>query len=255
VGFGLHAPFAIYGVALLIAVVVVFVRLRHSALAAPAEITEPPVTLGIALRNKAYRSALFSNFATGWSVFGLSIALVPLFVTEVLMRGPRVAGLALATFAVGNVAATIPSGYLSDRIGRRRLLIVGLTASGVATVVVGLASSLTLFLAGAVVAGAAAGIFTSPQQAAVADIVGNKSRGGTAVATYQMMADAGAIVGSLAVGEIAQHFSFGAAFVISGVLLVLAAVGWVFAPETRPQPGAEPTPVRPLGPEAGGELP
>ena len=255
VGFGLHAPFAIYGVALLIAVVVVFVRLRHSALAAPAELTEPPVTLGIALRNKAYRSALFSNFATGWSVFGLRIALVPLFVTEVLMRGPRVAGLALATFAVGNVAATIPSGYLSDRIGRRRLLIVGLTASGAATLLVGSASSLTLFLVGAVVAGAASGIFTSPQQAAVADIVGNKSRGGTAVATYQMMADAGAIVGSLAVGEIAQHFSYAAAFVVSGVLLLIAAVGWVFAPETRTRPGSEPTPARPLGPEVGGELP
>ena len=49
-------------------------------------------------------------------------------------------------------------------------------------------------------AGAASGIFTSPQQAAVADIIGNKVRGGTAVATFQMMADVGAIVGSLAVG-------------------------------------------------------
>ena len=194
-GLGLAAPFAIYGVALLVAAAVVFVNLRHSALAAPAEDTEAPVTLRIALRHKAYRSALFSNFATGWSVFGLRIALVPLFVTEVLHRGPRIAGLALATFAVGNVAAVIPSGYLSDRIGRRNLLIVGLTVSGVATVAVGLASSLTLFLAGALVAGAAAGMFTSPQQAAVADIIGSKARGGTAVATYQMMADVGAIVG------------------------------------------------------------
>jgi MFS transporter, ACDE family, multidrug resistance protein len=255
VGFGLSAPFAIYGVALLVAAAVVYFRLRHSSLTAPEEQTGPPVTLGMALRNSAYRSALFSNFSTGWSVFGLRIALVPLFVTEVLMRGPRVAGLALATFAIGNVAATIPSGYLSDRIGRRKLLIIGLTASGVATVAVGLADSLTLFLAGAVVAGAAAGMFTSPQQAAVADIVGNKSRGGTAVATYQMMADLGAIVGSLAVGEIAQHFSYSAAFVVSGVILLVAAVGWFFAPETRPRPGSEPTPARPLGPEAGGELP
>jgi MFS family permease len=160
----------------------------------------------------------------------------------------------LATFAVGNVAATIPSGHLSDRVGRRSLLIIGLTVSGFATIVVGLADSLTLFLAGAVVAGAAAGMFTSPQQAAVADIVGNKSRGGTAVAGYQMMADVGAIVGSLAVGEIAQHFSYAAAFSISGVILLVAAVFWVLAPETRPR-DSEPTPARSLGPEAGGELP
>ena len=254
-GLGLAAPFAIYGVALLVAAAVVFVNLRHSSLVSPEEDTEAPVTLRIALRNKAYSSALFSNFATGWSVFGLRIALVPLFVTEVLHRGPRVAGLALATFAIGNVAAVIPSGYLSDRIGRRTLLIVGLSVSGVATIAVGLASSLTLFLAGALVAGAAAGMFTSPQQAAVADIIGSKARGGTAVATYQMMADFGAIVGSLAVGEIAEHLTFGAAFVISGAILLIGSIGWLLAPETLMRPASEPTPARALGPEVGGELP
>jgi MFS transporter, ACDE family, multidrug resistance protein len=254
-GLGLSAPFSIYGVALLIAAGVVFVSLRHSSLAAPAVDTEPAVTVRIALRNKAYRSALFSNFATGWSVFGLRIALVPLFITEVLHRGPRISGLALATFAIGNVAAVIPSGYLSDRIGRRTLLIVGLAVSGVGTLLVGLASSLTLFLAAALVAGAAAGIFTSPQQAAVADIIGSRARGGTAIATYQMMADGGAIVGSLAVGQIAQHLTFGAAFVISGAILLVAAIGWVRAPETLLRPGSEPTPARALGPEVGGELP
>jgi MFS transporter, ACDE family, multidrug resistance protein len=254
-GLGLSAPFAIYGVALLLAAAVVFVNLRHSPLVAPAQETESPVTLRMALRHKAYWSALFSNFGTGWSVFGLRIALVPLFVTEVLHRGPRVAGLALATFAIGNVAAVIPSGHLSDRIGRRTLLIVGLAVSGVATVAVGLASSLTLFLAGALVAGAAAGMFTSPQQAAVADVIGSKARGGTAVATYQMMADFGAIVGSLAVGEIAQHLTFGAAFVVSGGILLVGAVGWVLAPETRPRVPSEHTPARALGPEVGGELP
>ena len=101
------------------------------------------------------------------------------------------------------------------------------------TAVVGLANSVPLFLLGAVVAGAASGIFTSPQQAAVADIIGSKARGGTAVATFQMMSDLGSIVGSLGVGEIAQHVSFGWAFGLSGLILVVAAVGWMFAPETR----------------------
>jgi hypothetical protein len=70
-----------------------------------------------------------------------------------------------------------------------------------------------------------------------------------------MMADFGAIVGSLAVGEIAQHVSFGAAFVVSGGILLVGAIGWVLAPETRLRPISEPTPARALGPEVGGELP
>ncbi len=254
-GLGLSTPFVIYGVALLIAAAVVFFRLRHSTLAAPEQHAEPTVTLRIALRQRAYRAALLSNFATGWAVFGLRMALVPLFVSEVLGRGAGMAGLALATFAVGNVSAVIPSGYLSDRAGRRTLLIVGLSVSGFATALVGSASSLPLFLAGAYVAGAATGMFSSPQQAAVADIIGSKARAGTALAAFQMMSDLGSIVGSFTVGEIAQHLSFGSAFVISGVILLAAALGWVIAPETRARPHAELTPLRALGPEAGGEVP
>ena len=97
----------------------------------------------------------------------------------------------------------IPSGYLSDRIGRRKLMICGLSVSALTTVLVGFTDSLPLFLAAALVTGAATGMFISPQQAAVADIIGSKARGGTAVATFQMMSDFGAILGSLAVGQIA----------------------------------------------------
>jgi MFS family permease len=255
VGLGLGAPFIIYGVALMIAAAVVFFSLRNSSLASPARETEPTVTVRVALRQRAYRAALMSNFAMGWSVFGLRMALVPLFVAEALDQGPGVAGLTLAVFALGNVSAVFPSGYLSDRVGRRTLLIVGLSVSAVATAVVGFSASLPLFLAGAYVAGAASGMFSSPQQAAVADIIGSKARAGTAVATFQMMADLGSILGSLVVGQVAQHTSFGWAFVVSGAILLVAAVGWTFAPETRGRPPAEHTPVRALGPEAGGEVP
>lgn len=256
VGFGLAAPFLIYGAALLVAAMVVFVSLRNSAVVgAPEENLGPPVPFRTVFRHGAYRAALFSNFATGWASFGLRIALVPLFVVEVLGEGPGAAGLALTAFAVGNISVVIPSGYLSDRLGRRKLLIFGLALAAVSTALVGFTTSLTVFLVAAYIAGAATGIFISPQQAAVADVVGNKSRGGTAVATFQMMADFGSIGGSLLVGLIAQYTSYGWAFLVSGVILAIAAVGWVFAPETRPRPSGEHTQARPLGPEAGGEVP
>ena len=173
-GLGLAAPFLIYGAALLVAAAVVFLSLRNSAVALPEATTEPAVSVRTVLRHRAYRAALFSNFATGWAAFGLRIALVPLFVVEALGYGAGFAGLALATFAIGNILAVIPSGYLSDKVGRRKLLIVGLTVSAVSTVLVGYTSSLPVFLAAALVTGAATGVFVSPQQAAVADIVGNK---------------------------------------------------------------------------------
>jgi len=253
-GLGLSAPFVIYGAALLIAAAIVFISLRHSTLAAPAAEDEVTVTVRVALRHQAYRAALLSSFATGWSVFALRMALVPLFVTEVLHRGPGMAGAALATFAAGNVAAVIPSGRFSDRTGRRPLLVAGLAVSGLSTVAVGFATSFPLFLVGAFLGGVASGIYSSPQQAAVADIIGRKARGGTAVATFQMMSDLGSIVGSVGVGQLAEHLSFGWAFAVSGVILVLSSVGWMLAPETRDSSSLD-SPVLPMDPEAAGGCP
>jgi ACDE family multidrug resistance protein len=232
-GLGLRAPFLIYGVAVLITAIVVFYSLRRSTLGAPAEHTELAVTVRAALRHRAYRAALVSNFATGWAVFGLRMAVVPLFISDVLGRGPRMTGLALGVFALGNLVVVLPSGHLSDRIGRRALLIGGLFACGLATIWLGAASSVPVFLVAAFVGGAASGVFASPQQAAIADILGSAARTGTAVATFQMMVDLGAIVGSMAVGQIAEHLSFGWGFAVSGVVLLTAGVGWMFAPETR----------------------
>jgi MFS transporter, ACDE family, multidrug resistance protein len=232
-GLGLRAPFLLYGVAVLITAIVVSYCLRRSTLGAPAEQTEPAVTVRAALRHPAYRSALVSNFATGWAVFGLRMAVVPLFISDVLGRGPRMTGLALGVFALGNLVVVLPSGHLSDRIGRRTLLIGGLFGCGLATIWLGAASSVPVFLVAAFVGGAASGVFASPQQAAIADILGSAARTGTAVATYQMMVDLGAIVGSMAVGQIAEHLSFGWGFAISGIVLLAAGVAWIFAPETR----------------------
>ena len=253
-GFGLHAPFVIYGVLLLVVAVLVLVSLRNSPLADPADADELTVTVRVALRHRAYRAALLSNFASGWALFGLRFALVPIFVAEVLGQSPGVAGLALAAFAVGNVSLVMYSGRVSDRMGRRPLMIAGLALAGISTAILGQAGLVPVFFAEAVLAGAASGVYNSPQQAAVADIIG-AARGGTAIATFQMMSDLGSIVGSFGVGVLAQQLSFGWAFGVSGVMLLLASLGWMFAPETRDRSPVEHTPVRALGPEAAGELP
>ncbi|OBI85796.1 MFS transporter permease [Mycobacterium sp. 1245805.9] len=232
-GWGLTAPFIVYGAAMLGVAVALFYGLRNSALAAPLPPTRSTVTIREALGFRAYRSALLSNFAMGWSAFGLRVALVPLFISDVMGRSVGVIGVVLAAFAAGNAVAVIPSGYLSDRMGRRTLLIVGLAASGVATAALGVATSLPAFMVVGFVSGLTTGIFMSPMQAAVADILGREARAGTPVAAVQMASDLGAIVGSIAVGWVAEHVSYGWAFGISGIVLLVAAAAWGPAPETR----------------------
>ena len=113
------------------------------------------------------------------------------------------------------------------------MLIVGLATCGVATIWLGEMSSLPAVLVAAVVTGATSGVFMSPLQAAVADILGSEARAGTPVAALQMTSDLGAIVGSMVIGPIAEDLSFGWDFDISGIILLIAAGFWVFAPETR----------------------
>ena len=93
VGFGLSAPFVIYGVALLIAAAVVFVRLRHSSLAAPEDVqTEPAISLRSRCATAPTARRCSPTSPRDGRRSGCAIALVPLFVVEVLGPRPRHGG-------------------------------------------------------------------------------------------------------------------------------------------------------------------
>ena len=76
------------GALLIVAATVVMVGLSKSELAAPSRTgrTRGDVRGGVAAQGISLGAAV--NFATGWSLFGLRFALVPLFVEEVLDRQP-----------------------------------------------------------------------------------------------------------------------------------------------------------------------
>ncbi|WP_371856408.1 MFS transporter [Nocardia anaemiae] len=231
-GLGLRAPFLIYAAALLLATAVVYVNLRHSTLAAP----EPVGGLRLmsfreGLARSEYRAVLLSNFANGAAVFGVRMALVPLLVVEVLHQKPGMAGVTLTVFAAGNVAVLFASGRLSDRFGRKPFLIIGSLICAAGTAGLGLASNLPWLLATSFVAGLGSGMFTPAQQAAVADVIGPKARGGPVLAGFQMAADLGTVIGPVAVGAVAQNFSYGLALALTGALLAVAAAIWTLVPE------------------------
>lgn len=233
IGFGLRVPFAIYAVALLIAAAVVYFALRDSTLAQPEDSSELRVlTFREGWANASFRASLVSSFANGWAVFGARMAMVPLFVVEVLHRDPALAGIALTVFAVGNAAVLLPAGRLSDRYGRKPFLIVGTAVCGAATIGMGFSTELWLFFVTSLIAGMGSGLINPAQQAAVADIIGSKARGGPVLAAFQMVSDVGAVVGPLITGFVAQQASYSASFAITGAILLLAALVWLVVPET-----------------------
>jgi MFS transporter, DHA1 family, tetracycline resistance protein len=235
--FGLRAPFVVYAVMLLAAMALTGLLLRgRSGFSVTAGDQAPLLTFRSALGHPAYRAALSAAFANGWAVFGVRVALVPLFVVEALDRTESWAGIALAVFAAGNAVTLVTAGRLADRRGRRPPILVGLAVSAAATGVLGIVPTLLLFLTVSLVAGLGSGLVNPPVNAAVADVVGSQARGGKVLAGFQMAADIGAIVGPLAAGAIAQAAGFGAAFGLTGLVGALALALWLRAPETLPPP-------------------
>lgn len=239
VGYGLKLPFVVYAIALVIAAIGVAVFLpplpdnpagTADEPAAPVE----TVTFAKAMRDNAYRAILASNFAQGWATMGVRIALVPLFVTQTLGQSNTWAGVILAFYAAGNMVAILTAGRLSDRFGRRPVLVPGLAVSAISTVALGYSPNLTIALILTTIAGLGSGLFAPTHQAALGDVLGARQRGGSALAGYGMASDLGAVIGPLVAGGIATRWGFGPAFAVTGVVLLIALALWLAARETLP---------------------
>lgn len=241
-GLGYRVPFVVYAVALLIAIAVVAKFLSGASLRPPPGTPElEPMTVREALQDRTYRVALISQFANGWSNFGVRIALLPLFAAAIPEIGAPMAGLGLTTFAVGSAGTQWLAGSLADRYGRKPAVITGLLVSGVATGLLGLAEHLTWFVVLSLISGVGAGLLNPAQQATVADIVGADRNGGKVLAATQMVSDLGVIAGPIVAGGLADQIGFGWAFGITGLISIVAALAWIPARETLLDARAEAT--------------
>ncbi|WP_035719573.1 MFS transporter [Gordonia shandongensis] len=238
--FGLRPPFAVYAVALLIAAGVVAAYMPPppeaetggdngaGLLSAPGFVES--------LRTAEYRAVLTSNFAQGWASMGVRVALVPLFVQEGLRYSGTWAGIILACYAAGNVVAILVSGRLSDRFGRKPVVIPGLVVAAVGTLALGYSPDIWTALILTAVAGLGSGLFAPTHQAALGDLLAGRQRGGSALAAYGMASDLGAVSGPLVTGLIADRWGFGPAFVMTAAVLVLALLTWTRAADTAKAP-------------------
>ena len=194
----------------------------------------PAMTVRDALKFTNYRSALVSNWAIGWSVFGVQSSIIPLAAAYLAtggdmsnaVAGTLLASLAMATNSLGNALTQTFSGRFSDRFGRRVMAFSGLLLSGSAVTFLGFAPVAWVFVSLTACLGIGAAFMGPSIQAAVSDVIGTRRSGGQVLAVYQMCSDFGMILGPLVAGLIADAWGFVPAFVLSGLLLVAAAFTW-----------------------------
>jgi MFS family permease len=103
--------------------------------------------LGTVLRNRAILGlAVMSGFRS-MTQNGLMLFL-PLYVADVLGGGPLAMGLALSAMQAGGLIATPIAGVLSDRIGRRPVVLMGLGSSTVVIAALTVVGNEVAFVAG-----------------------------------------------------------------------------------------------------------
>ena len=174
-------------------------------------------------------SIIFLTIFVNLVGFGIIIPLLP-FYAQTFGASPLVIGLLFASFSLSQLVASPILGDLSDRWGRRPVLIFSLLGTVVSFVMLALATSLSMLFAARIVDGLSGGNITTAR-AYIADITTEENRAkafGLLGAAFGL----GFIVGP-GLGAALSHLSYTAPIWAAAVITVVAtAVAFFWLPET-----------------------
>ncbi|GAB2748411.1 MFS transporter [Streptomyces bullii] len=133
----------------------------------------------------------------------------------------------------------VSMGSLGDRIGRKRVLLVGATAFGAMSVLNAYATSAELMIVARALLGVAGATLMPATLALIRNLFHDPRERSLAIGIWGATASAGTAVGPIAGGFLLEHFWWGSVFLINlPVMAVLVAVGARLLPESRnPNPG------------------
>ncbi len=133
----------------------------------------------------------------------------------------------------------VSMGSLGDRIGRKRLLLIGATAFGLVSVLNAYATTPELMILARALLGVAGATLMPATLALIRNLFHDPRERSLAIGIWGATASAGTAVGPVVGGFLLEHFWWGSVFLINlPVMVVLVLVGIKLLPESRdPAPG------------------
>ncbi|WP_435111689.1 MFS transporter [Nocardiopsis synnemataformans] len=180
---------------------------------------------------------------------GLGLLTLPLFVLAVdasilFLAGPHIGtdldpsptqwlwAMDVYGFAIAGLLVTM--GSVGDRIGRRRLLLIGSVVFAAASVGAALADSPTALIAARAALGAAGATLMPSTLGLIRTMFRDGRQRTTAVAVWMTTFSVGVALGPLVGGALLEAFWWGAVFLVAvPFMLVVALLGPVLLPESR----------------------
>jgi MFS family permease len=174
------------------------------------------------------QAGLVNNLNDGmaWGLFPLVFGAAGMSLKQV--------GLLAAVYPASWGVGQLFTGALSDRIGRKALIVWGMWTQAIAIVSIGIATTFAGFAAGGVLLGIGTAMVYPTLLAAVGDVA-HPSWRASAVGVYRLWRDLGYAIGALLAGMTADAFGLGTAvYAIAAVTLASGLVAHVRMTETLP---------------------
>jgi MFS family permease len=157
-----------------------------------------------------------------------------LYITGKFNVGMTQAGMVLATFSIFGIAGNMIGGALTDRFGRRKLILFGLVFSALSTLSLGFVNSLAVLFPLAAFIGLLSDVAGPAHQAMMADILTEKQRQ-EGFGLMRVVRNLAWIIGP-SIGGFVANYSFTLLFVIDAIVsCIVAVIFFKFMPETKPE--------------------
>jgi MFS family permease len=157
-----------------------------------------------------------------------------LYVTQKFGVGMTQVGILFAIFAVSNVIGSMLGGALTDKLGRRWMIIFGLVMSALSSVAMGLINDLTVFYLLAAAVGLLADMGDPARQAMVADLLPEEKRA-EGYGMFRVAFNFAVAVGPMLGGMLAAY-NFLYLFIADAIASsITAAIVYLALPETKPK--------------------
>jgi len=139
----------------------------------------------------------------------------------------------LTSYIVAAAVMTPPSGYLANRFGRKRILMISITGFAIASILCGLAQSLYQIVAFRLLQGLFGAALVPISQSILLDIYTVEERG-SAMAMFGISVMVGPVLGPVLGGWLTENASWRWVFYINVPIAVVALVGVsIFVTETK----------------------
>jgi DHA1 family multidrug resistance protein-like MFS transporter len=170
--------------------------------------------------------------------FGVVIPIIP-FYMESLGAGGTELGLLVASYAVMRLICAPVWGSISDRVGRKPIMMIGILGYGITMVLFGLATELWMLFAARILSGILSSATSPTTMAYIGDSTSEEDRGG-GMGILGAAVGLGTIFGP-ALGGLLAGDSLSTPFFIAGGMSILALIlTWILLPESLPAAERQP---------------